>query len=85
MRYVLENCFGKFIPSITWHFLGHDVTKSVFSNGARKLNFSLIILVIKLSAKLSGWSISLARWIKAFLLRVIIVFYKPRDLFFLIS
>ena len=57
--------FGKFIPSITWHSLDHDVTKPVFSNGARLLNFSLKILAIKLSAKLSGLSISLARWIKA--------------------
>ena len=57
--------FGKFIPSIMWHSLDHDITKPVFSNGARMLNFSLKILIIKLSAKLSGWSISLARWIKA--------------------
>ena len=77
--------FGKFIPSITSHSLDLDVKKSVFSNGARLLSFSLKILVIKLSAKLSGLSISLARWIKAFLLRVIKVFYKSRDLFFLIS
>ena len=66
-------------------FLDYDVTKSVFSNGVRLLSFSLKILVIKLSAKLSGLSISLARWIKAFLLRVLKVFYKSRDLFFLIS
>ena len=63
--------------------MDHDVTKHVFSNGARLLNFRLKILVIKLSAKLSGLSISLAGWIynKAFLLRVIIVFYKSRDLY----
>ena len=41
--------------------LDYDVTKPVFLNGARLLNFSLKILVIKLSAKLSGLSISLAR------------------------
>ena len=75
----------KFIPNTTWHSLDHDVTKPVFPNGARLLNFSLKILAIKSSAKLSGLSISLARWIKAFLLRVIKVFYKPRDLFFFIS
>ena len=65
--------------------MDHDVTKPVFSNWARLLSFSLKILVIKLSVKLSGLSISLARWIKAFLLRVIKVFYKSRDLFFLFS
>ena len=65
--------------------MDHDVTKTVFSNGARLLNFSLKILVIKLSAKLAGLSISLARRIKGFLLRVIKVFYKSRDLFFFIS
>ena len=41
--------------------LVYDVTKTVFSNRARLLNFSLKILVIKLSAKLSGFSIRLAR------------------------
>ena len=65
--------------------MDHDVTNLVFSNGARLLNFSLKILVIKLSAKLSGLSISLTRWIKVFLLRVIKVFYMSRDLLFLIS
>jgi len=67
---------------VTFH---HDVTKSFFSNGARLLNFRLKILVIKLSAKLSGLSISLAGLIKVFLLRVIKVFYKSRNLFFYIS
>ena len=65
--------------------MDHDVTKSVFSNGARLLNFRLKILVIKLSAKLSGLSISLAGLVKVFLLRVIKVFYKSPDLFFFIS
>ena len=59
--------------------------KLFFSNGARLLNFSLKVLVIKLSAKLSGLSISLAIWINAFLLRVIKIFYKSHDLFFLIN
>ena len=63
--------------------MDHDVTKPVFSNGAVLLNFSLKIVVIKLSAKLSGLSFNLARWIKAFLLRVVKVFYKTRDLYFL--
>ena len=65
--------------------MDHDVTKSVFSNGARLLNFRLKILVIKLSAKLSGLSISLAGLVKVFLLRVIKVFYKSPNLFFFIS
>ena len=73
------------MPSITRHSLDHGVTKTVFSNGARLLNFSLNILVIILSPKLSGLSISLARGIKAFLLRDIKVFYKSRGLFFFIS
>ena len=41
------------------------------------------MLVIKLSSKLSGLSISLAGLIKVFLLRVIKVFYKSSDLFFI--
>ena len=57
----------------------------VSSNGARLFNFKLKILVIKWSGKLSGLSVSLTGWIKAFLLRVFKVFYKSRDLFFFIS
>ena len=54
------------MPSTTWHSLDHDVTKPVVSNGATLFNLSLKMLVIKLSAELSGLSISLARWIEAF-------------------
>ena len=64
--------------------MDHDGTKSVFSNGASLLNFRLKILVIKLSAKLSGLSVSLAVLIKVFLLTVIKVFFKSRDLLFYI-
>ena len=78
-KIVLENSFQ---ASRDMHSLGHDVTKPAFSNGVRLLNFSLKILVIKLSAKLSELSISLTRWIKAFLLRVVKVFYRSRDLLF---
>ena len=64
--------------------MDQDGTKSVFSNGASLLNFRLKILVIKLSAKLSGLSVSLAVLIKVFLLTVIKVFSKSRDLLFYI-
>ena len=63
-----------FIPNITWYFLDNDGTKSVFSNGARLLDFRLKILLIKLSVSLAGL-------IKVFLLRVIKVFYKSPDVF----
>ena len=49
------------------------------------INFRLKILVIKLSAKLSRLSISLAGLTKVILLRVIKVFYKSPDIFFFIS
>ena len=63
-----------------------DMIRHISLNGFGKFIPSILkILVIKLSAKLSGLSICLAMWIKAFLLRVIKVFNKSRDLFFLIS
>ena len=80
-KIVLENS-SQVTRDIPWAMTSQNL---FFSNGASLLNVNLKILVIKLSAKLSGLSISLARWIKAFLLRVIKVFYKSRDLFFFIS
>ena len=80
-KIVLENS-SQVTRDIPWTMTSQNL---FFSNGASLLNVNLKILVIKLSAKLSGLSISLARWIKAFLLRVIKVFYKSRDLFFFIS
>ena len=47
----------------------------VFSNGARLLNFRLKTLVIKLSLKLPGLSISLAMWMNAFLLSYVTCFF----------
>ena len=63
-------------------FLGPWRHKTCFLKRSMAV-FTLKILVLKLSAKVSGLSISLAMWIKAFsLLRVIKVLYKSRDLFF---
>ena len=65
-------------------FLGPRRHKICFLKRGKPVKLQAKILVIKLSAKLSGLSVSLAVLIKVFLLTVIKVFYKSRDLLFYI-